>query len=193
MKSIVVFCGSSSGNSPLYLASAYLIGTILAQSEIRVIYGGAKVGMMGALADGAIENNGEVIGVIPDFLRNKEIAHSGLTQLIKVDSMHERKLIMSEHCEGVIALPGGFGTMDEFFEMLTWGQLGLHDKPVALLNVNGYFDHLIRFIQNMTKEGLLKQENQEMVLYDDDPYRLIQKMENYQPPKTGKWINKQQV
>ncbi len=193
MKSIAVFCGSSNGNSPIYLTSAYLLGSLLAQSEIEVIYGGAKIGMMGALADGALEQGGKVVGVIPDFLRSREIAHQGLSKLIIVETMHDRKLIMSELCEGVIAMPGGFGTMDEVFEMLTWGQLGLHQKPVALLNVNGYFDPLIQFIGKMTVEGLLKKENQEMVLFDNDPYRLLQKMDAYEPPTVGKWINKEQV
>ena len=137
MKSVTVFCGSSMGTDPIYKSQAFLLGKTLAQQNIKLIYGGAKVGLMGAVADGALSENGKVIGVLPHFLGTKEIAHESLTELIRVESMHERKTKMSELSEGVIALPGGFGTLEELFEMLTWGQLGLHQKPIGILNKIG--------------------------------------------------------
>ena len=149
MKKITVFCGSSAGKDPKFKKTAFQLGKTLAKKEIGVVYGGGRVGLMGAVADGAMKHKGTVIGIIPIFLATKEIAHHGLTELIVVDTMHERKMLMSELCDGVIALPGGFGTMEELFEMLTWTQLGLHQKPVGLLNTNGYFDDLLSFIQKM--------------------------------------------
>ena len=153
MKRVTVFCGSSSGSEDLYYKQAYMLGSSLAKRGIGVVYGGAKVGLMGAVADGALGAGGEVIGVLPNFLRSKEIAHMGLTELIQVESMHERKLKMNELCDGVIALPGGYGTMEEFFEMITWAQLGLHQKPIALLNINGFYDSLINLVQTMVDHG----------------------------------------
>jgi uncharacterized protein (TIGR00730 family) len=190
MDRISVFCGSSYGNNSIYEQKAYELGKHLAENNIELIYGGAKVGLMGALANGALENKGNVIGILPIFLKDKEIAHEGVTQLIWVDSMHERKRMMSELCHGVIALPGGYGTIEEFFEMLTWGQLGLHKKPVALLNINGFFNELISFIDTMVVNGFLKKANQEMLLLDNDIDSLINKMKNYQAPAVDKWINK---
>jgi uncharacterized protein (TIGR00730 family) len=191
MESISVFCGSSFGNNSIYEQKAYELGKHLAENNIVLIYGGAKVGLMGALANGALENNGKVIGILPNFLKDKEIAHEGLTQLIWVDSMHERKQKMSELCHGVIALPGGYGTIEEFFEMLTWGQLGLHKKPVALLNINGFFNELISFVDTMVTNGFLKKANQDMLLSDHDIPALISKMLQYKAPAVGKWIIKE--
>ena len=159
MNGITVFCGSSSGDKEVYLNTARSLGNALAENNIKLIYGGASVGLMGAVADGALEAGGTVIGVLPRFLEAKEIAHEGLSELILVDSMHERKTRMNELSEGVIALPGGFGTLEEFFEMLTWGQLGLHKKPMALLNVNHFYDTLLTFMGNMVDQGFLKHEN----------------------------------
>ncbi len=146
------------------------------------------MGMMGAVADGALSKGGRVIGVLPKFLQTKEIAHQGLTELIWVESMHQRKLKMNELCDGVIALPGGYGTLEEYFEMLTWGQLGLHKKPVALLNMNGYYTGLLTLADTMVTNGLLKQVNRDMMLVSQTIDDLIAQMLAYQPPSVGKWI-----
>ncbi len=193
MKSITVFCASSPGFSEAYMDQAYLVGKTLAEKGIRLVYGGANVGLMGAVADGALEAGGEVIGVLPDFLRAKEIAHRGLTELILVETMHERKTKMNELCDGVIALPGGYGTLEELFEMITWAQLGLHQKPIALLNTNGYYDHLVKLLQHMTGEGLLKAENQRMLLTGTDILQVLEQMRQYTPPLVGKWITEDEV
>lgn len=193
MESITVFCGSSYGDNSIYEQKAYELGKYLAENDIELIYGGAKVGLMGAIANGVLENNGKVIGILPRFLKDKEIAHEGLTQLIWANSMHGRKLKMYELCHGVIALPGGYGTLEEFFEMLTWGQLGLHKKPVALLNINGFYNELISFVNTMVNNGFLKKVNQEMLLVDSDIASLISKMINYKAPTVGKWIKKEQI
>lgn len=146
---------------------------------------------MGAVADGVLNNNGTVIGVLPHFLKSKEIAHENLTELILVDTMHERKIKMNELCDGVIALPGGFGTLEEFFEMLTWGQLGLHKKPIAILNINGFYDTLISLVQTMVNRGFLKEANQQMLLVTNNIDELLNKMKNYNAPSVGKWISKE--
>jgi uncharacterized protein (TIGR00730 family) len=188
MKAVTVFCGSSFGNIEVFRNEAYLLGSKLANRKIDLIYGGAKVGLMGAVADGALENCGKVIGVLPNFLKGKEIAHEQLSELIAVETMHERKSKMNELCDGVITIPGGFGTVEEFFEMLTWAQLGLHKKPIAILNINGFFDALILFIQNMVDKGFLKETNQQMLIVSDNIDDLLDKMENYKAPVVEKWI-----
>lgn len=193
MKRITVFCGSSSGTEEIYTSQAILLGQTLAKRNIELVYGGAKVGLMGAVADGVLNAGGKAIGVLPNFLRSKEIAHKQLTELILTDTMHERKTKMNDLCDGVIALPGGFGTLEELFEMLTWGQLGLHKKPIAILNIDGYYDALIIFVQTMTDKGLLKEVNQQMLLVSDSIDELLDKMENYVPPTVGKWINKENI
>lgn len=193
MNRILIFCASSQGNDPIYMKTAYEVGVFLAQQGIGIVYGGAKVGMMGAVADGALDNGGEVIGVLPDFLRNKEIAHQGLSELIVVKSMHERKIKMDELSDASITLPGGFGTMDELFEMLTWAQLGLHKKPVALLNANGYYDAIISLLERMTKDGLLKNANKQILLADDNMQALFEKMKAYQANDVPKWITKDRI
>ncbi|HLZ89446.1 MAG TPA: TIGR00730 family Rossman fold protein [Puia sp.] len=191
MKRIVVFCGSSSGTDAVYEARAYETGAVLAKSGIGIVYGGARVGLMGAVADGALAHGGEVIGVLPRFLSGKEIGHNGLTDLILVDTMHERKTKMHELADGVITLPGGFGTMEELFEMLTWGQLGLHMKPVGILNISGFYNELIDLLQTMVDKGFLKPENQRMLLFADTPEELLAKMRRYQAPAAPKWITKE--
>ena len=191
MKSIAVFCGSAEGYNECYREAAYELGETLAARNIRIIYGGARVGLMGALADGALQNNGRIIGVIPSFLQSKEVVHEGLTELITVKTMHERKIKMHELCDGVITIPGGWGTMDEMFEMLTWGQLGLHKKPVALLNINGYYDALKAFCDNMVQEGFLNEYVNAMLLTSASISDLIEQMENYIAPEAPKWITKQ--
>ena len=192
MKRITVFCASSFGTEKNYEEQAILVGKTLAEQNIELVYGGANVGLMGAVADGCLNEGGKVIGVLPDFLRSKEIAHTGLTELILVESMHERKTKMNDLCDGVIALPGGFGTLDELFEMITWAQLGLHKKPIAILNINGFYDSLLELMQTMTDKGLLKEVNQKMLLVSDDIEDLLDKMKNYIPPTVGKWIDKKQ-
>lgn len=191
MQRITVFCGSSSGTDEVFKEQAYLLGQTLAKMNIGLVYGGAKVGLMGAVADGALETGGAVIGVIPGFLRNKEIAHEQLTELIVVDTMHERKTKMNALCDGIIALPGGFGTLEELFEILTWGQLGLHRKPVALLNVNGFYDALLELIGTMVSKGFLKEINQKMLIASDNITDLLDQMNHYVAPETPKWISKE--
>ncbi|HEX7869632.1 MAG TPA: TIGR00730 family Rossman fold protein [Chryseobacterium sp.] len=193
MKSITVFCGSSFGSEEIYKEQAYLVGKTLAEENIRLIYGGANVGLMGAVADGTIQNGGKAIGVLPHFLQSKEIAHQNLTELILVETMHERKTKMNELSDGVIVLPGGYGTLEEFFEMITWAQLGLHKKPIAILNIDGFYDDLIKLVQTMVDKGFLKQINQEMLLVSDTIEELLEKMRNYKAPTVGKWISKEEV
>ena len=190
MKRITVFCGSSFGIEDIYKSEATALGKVLAQKGIELVYGGANVGLMSAVADGVLREGGKVIGVLPHFLQSKEIAHEGLTELILVDNMHERKTKMNELCDGVIALPGGFGTLEEFFEMLTWAQLGLHKKPIAILNIDGFYDALKVLIQVMVDKGFLKAVNQEMLLVSDNIEDLITKMSEYTAPEVGKWISK---
>jgi uncharacterized protein (TIGR00730 family) len=193
MKRITVFCGSSFGTEEIYKEQATLLGKTLAQQNIELVYGGANVGLMGAVADGILNEGGKAIGVLPDFLRSKEIAHQGLTELILVESMHERKTKMSDLCDGVIALPGGFGTLEELFEMLTWAQLGLHKKPIAILNIDGFYDSLIELTQTMVDKGFLKSVNKEMLLVSDNIDDLLDKIKHYVAPTVGKWIDKEKV
>ena len=191
MNKITVFCGSSLGNDKGFEGQAERLGEKLASENIALVYGGANVGLMGALANAVLKNSGKVIGVLPKFLQSKEIAHSGLTELILVNSMHERKTLMNDLCDGAIALPGGFGTLEEDFEMLTWGQLGLHKKPIGLLNVNGFYDNLINFLDNTVDKGLLKETNRKMVLVSDNIEGILTKMKTYKAPNMGKWIAKE--
>jgi len=193
MKSITVFCGSSFGSDDLYKKQATLLGQTLAKENIQLIYGGANVGLMGAVADGVVQEGGKAIGVLPHFLQSKEIAHQNLTELILVETMHERKTKMNELCDGVIVLPGGYGTLEEFFEMITWAQLGLHKKPIAILNIDGFYNDLIKLVQTMVDKGFLKQINQEMLLVSDSIDELLEKMRNYKAPTVGKWISKEEV
>lgn len=189
MKNIAVFCGSSGGKNEVFSKAARNLGEILAKENITLIYGGAKIGLMGAVADAVLKNGGEVIGVLPHFLGGKEIAHPALTKLIMVDSMHERKMKMHELNDAVIALPGGFGTIEELFEILTWAQLGLHQKPVGILNVNGYYDSLIKLMDEMVDNGFLKQLNRNMVLVSPEAQDLLQMMSDYKAPEVKKWIS----
>jgi uncharacterized protein (TIGR00730 family) len=188
MKRVTVFCGSSSGSEKIFIDTAFLVGQTLAARSIGVVYGGARIGLMGAVADGALSRGGEVIGVLPRFLRTKEIEHPGLSKLYLVESMHERKAKMNELCNGIIALPGGFGTLEELFEMLTWAQLGLHQKPVGLLNVSGFYDGLAEVLQNMVDKGFLKESNQKMLISESNIDALLENMTRYQPPQVPKWI-----
>lgn len=193
MKRVSVFCGSSLGNDAIYKQEAFKLGKSLAQKGIGLVYGGAHIGLMGAVADGALSESGEVIGVIPNFLRSKEIAHEGISELILTDTMHQRKSKMNDLCDGVIVLPGGFGTLDEYFEMLTWGQLGLHQKPLGILNTNGYYNHLINHVETMAQEGFLSEDNKSMVIIESEINMLLETMASYQSPKTGKWVDEQKI
>ncbi|WP_149244163.1 TIGR00730 family Rossman fold protein [Dyadobacter sp. 32] len=193
MKKVAVFCGSSFGHDESFSVQATLLGQTLASRNIELVYGGAKVGLMGAVADGVLSAGGKVTGVLPHFLRLKEIAHTELTELILVESMHERKTKMNELCDGVIALAGGFGTLEELFEMLTWAQLGLHKKPIGILNTDGFYDPLITMIQTMVDKGFLKATNQEMLLVGTSVDDILDKMTNYIAPTVGKWINNKTV
>jgi uncharacterized protein (TIGR00730 family) len=193
VKRLCVFCASSYGNRPVYMQAAQEIGRTLAQRGIGVVYGGGNVGLMGVVADAALEAGGEVIGVIPKALADVEIAHAGLTQLHIVGSMHERKALMADLSDGFIALPGGFGTLEEFAEVLTWSQLGLHQKPCGLLNVAGYYDSLIAFFNHAIEEKLLKPENRSLVLDSHDCEDLLNQLKTFQPRAVPKWISKDET
>ncbi|MEM7486979.1 MAG: TIGR00730 family Rossman fold protein [Bacteroidota bacterium] len=193
MDRIAVFCGSSSGNDVEMTKMAFKLGEYMTGKGIDLVYGGANVGLMGQVADGALAQKGTVIGVIPDFLKRKEIFHPNITELIVVETMHERKLRIHELSNGFIALPGGFGTMEELFEVITWGQLGLHQKPIGILNVKGFYDAMLRFLDGMVTNGFLKQENRDMLLIGDTPEKLLSKMEAYKPTALPKWIEKEQT
>ncbi len=188
IKSVEVFCGSSSGSNPVYSNAAYELGKYLGENEIELVYGGAKIGIMGAIAQGTLDSGGRVVGVLPEFLKTKEIAHPQLSEIIATNSMHERKMIMHELTDAVITLPGGFGTLDELFEMLTWSQLGLHKKPIGLYNVNSYFDSLLAFISKMNEEGFLNSANKDLILNHDNIGDLISALESFEAPPVPKWI-----
>jgi len=193
MKSIVVFCGSSEGANAVYASNAYELGETFAKKNIQLVYGGAKIGIMGKVAEGTLTNGGKVIGVIPEFLTLKEVFHEGLTELIVTKNMQERKLKMHDISDGIIMLPGGFGTLEEFFEMLTWSQLGLHQYPIGILNTNGFYDHLLNMMQQMVTEGFVKNDHLNTILVDTNIENLLEKMEHYQPLPTPKWIKKEQL
>jgi len=189
MQSICVFCGSAEGNDPSFVNQGALLGRLLAQKSIQLVYGGSQLGVMGAVANSCLTSGGSVVGVIPNFLASKEIAHTGLSELIRVESMHERKTKMSQLAEGFIALPGGYGTMEELCEILTWRQLGLVSAPVGILNTSGYYDALRQLFAHMVVQGLLKKSNFDMVVWESDPEKLLDKMAaeyarlRTQPPK----------
>lgn len=186
-----VFCGASSGRLPVYAEAAGLLGRRLAESGIGLVYGGASVGLMGTVADAALAHGGEVIGVIPRALADKEIAHHGLTELHVVGSMHERKAMMADLSDGFIALPGGIGTLEELFEVWTWAQLGYHAKPAALLDVNGFYDRLQSFIDHVVEEGFLKPVHRSMLIAASDVDALLARMQGYEPPVVPKWIGRE--
>jgi len=185
-----VFCGSSPGARPEYLEAAVHLGHTLARNNIGLVYGGARIGIMGRVAESVLEKGGDVIGVIPKALVEKEVAFTGLADLRVVDSMHDRKALMADLADGFIALPGGLGTIEEFFEIVTWAQLGIHSKPCGLLNINQYFRKLMDFLDHTVTERFVEREHRSMILMDDDPERLLRKFEAYQPPLTGKeqWV-----
>lgn len=190
MHSIAVFCGSSPGRNPIYKEMAIELGRTFARRGITLVYGAGNIGLMGAMADAVLENGGKVIGSIPHFIKEKEVCHTGLTELHTVDSMHQRKQIMAELADGFITLPGGFGTLDELFEILTWKQLQLHAKPIGLLNWNGYYDHLIAHIGHMIEEGFIKPHHRDLLIVAPDLDNLLDQM--LQAPRhfDTKWIER---
>jgi uncharacterized protein (TIGR00730 family) len=189
---ICVFCGSNSGINPAYRNAAVVMGQLLAGHGIELVYGGGNIGLMGILADAALQAHGRVIGVIPESLLAKEVGHSGLTELRIVKSMHERKALMADLSDAFIAMPGGFGTFEEFCEVVTWSQLGIHAKPCGLLNVEGYYDPLLELFEHAVGEGFLREENRRLVLEAREPARLLGKMERFRSPSVAKWIDKSQ-
>jgi uncharacterized protein (TIGR00730 family) len=188
IRRICVFCGSSSGARPAYLEAARALGSLLGAQGIGVVYGGAHVGLMGAVADAARAAGSEVIGVIPQSLVEREVAHTGLADLRVVGSMHERKALMAELSDAFIALPGGIGTLEELFEIWTWAQLGSHQKPCGLLNADGFYDRLLGFLDHVVSEAFLRQQHRDMLLVAREPRMLLEKIQRYEPPALTKWI-----
>lgn len=186
---ICVFCGSSDGNDLAITDTAKKLGEIFAERNITLVYGAAKIGVMGTIAKSVLDNNGKVIGIIPNFLKKKEVVHLGLTDLITTDNMHERKLKMQEESDGFIALPGGMGTLEELFEIITWLQLGLHQKPIGLLNINGFYNDLIKMLETMVRKGFLSMDNYSLLLVDSNPEQLLKKMEEFKITLRPKWLN----
>jgi len=190
MRCMCVFCGSSSGSDPAYVEAAGRLGRLLADEGITLVYGGARVGLMGAVADAALGAGGKVIGVLPDFLKRKELEHPKLTELLIVSSMHERKARMAELADAFIALPGGMGTLEEFCEVVTWAQLGLHEKPCGLLNIQGYYDPLLEFVDRMIDEGFVRKKHKGLVLSAETPAALLAAMRTFQPIRVEKWVDR---
>jgi uncharacterized protein (TIGR00730 family) len=187
---ICVFCGTNTGSHPDYGAAARRLGQIMAEQGIELVYGGASVGIMGELADSVQEHGGHVTGIIPQQLVEKEAAHTGIPNLIVVASMHQRKSQMADMSDGFIALPGGIGTLEGFFEVLTWGQLGIHAKPSGILNVKGYFDGLTGFLDHAVREGFLTREHRDAIMVESDPAVLLDRMKAYTPPEREKFMGR---
>ena len=193
MKRICVYCGSNTGNQPIYREMADAMGALLARRGIGLVYGGGNVGLMGIVADAALAGGGDVTGVIPRALADREIAHAGVTDLRVVDSMHTRKALMAELSDAFIAMPGGVGTFEEFFEAVTWTQLGVHRKPCGLLNVGGFYTPLAAFIDQAVTEGFIKPIHRAMIVVDDDPERLLNSLAAIKLPDVPKWIKKDEI
>lgn len=193
LKSILVYCGANSGNNPVYHAAAVELGNYFVAHEQTLVYGGGSIGIMGIIADTVLAARGKVVGVIPDFLNVKEVGHTGLTEIHVVQSMHERKALMEKLCDGVVVLPGGYGTFDEMFEMLTWSQLGLHRKPIGILNVNGYYAHLIAQLDRMVDEGFLSANNRRLLLVDSTVDGLMEKMRTFDVETEEKWMDRNET
>jgi len=189
VKSMAVYCGASGGKSDGYMQAARAFGQLLAEERIDVIYGGGKVGLMGAVADGALAAGGRVIGIIPRGLFEREVGHTGVTELRVVESMHDRKAMMAELADGIVALPGGYGTLDELCEMITWAQLGLHSKPIALLNHAGYFDPLLAMFDHALAEGFIPPAFRALVMDAPEPGRLLERMRAHTPSNLARWSN----
>ena len=185
MKNICVFCGSRLGNNPIYKESAQELAKIMVEQGYDLVYGGANIGIMGLIADTVLIKGGKVTGVMPRFLADQEIAHTNLTKINLVNSMHERKQMMSELADAFITLPGGIGTFEEFFEILTWAQLGIHQKPVCLLNVNGYYDLMLDFINNAINQGFFRRETKNLILVENTPEALIHRISQFPESDTN--------
>ena len=193
MRRLCVFCGSSTGTRAVYADAARSMGALLARRGIGLVYGGGNVGLMGVIADAVMASGGEVIGVIPQSLASREIAHAGITELRVVDSMHARKAMMAELSDGFIAMPGGVGTFEEFFEVVTWTQLGLHRKPCGLLNVDGFYTPLALFIDQAVTEGFIKAVHRAAIVVDDNPERLLDTLSSIELPTVPKWIGREEA
>ena len=192
IKRVCVFCGSSFGKRPAYRKAAEALGRLLAEREIGLVYGGGCVGLMGVLADAVMACDGEVIGVIPDSLMRREVGHRGVTKLHVVETMHERKALMADLADAFIALPGGFGTLEEFLEIVTWSQLGIQQKPCGLLNVENYWDGLLKVLDHAVDEGFLRPENAELVLVAQNPKSMLERLEQWEPPvRVEKWLDRE--
>jgi len=189
IRRLAVFCGSNPGARPEYVEGARALGRLLCQRRVGVVYGGSSVGLMAALAETVLEEGGDIIGVIPKMLVEREVAHRALSDLRVVDSMHERKALMAELSDGFVALPGGIGTLEEFFEIWTWAQLGVHDKPCGLLNIAGYFDPLLEFLDRAVAEKFVRDVHRSMVIVESEPQALLRRFESYVAPKVVKWVN----
>jgi uncharacterized protein (TIGR00730 family) len=189
IRRLAVFCGSNPGARPEYVQAARSFGKLLASRGIGIVYGGSNVGLMQALADAMLDELGDIIGVIPRMLVEREVANKALSDLRIVDSMHDRKALMAKLADGFVALPGGIGTLEEFFEIWTWAQLGMHDKPCGLLNVAGYFDPLLEFLDRAVAEKFVREVHRKMVIVESDPATLLSRFEAYEPPRVVKWIN----
>jgi uncharacterized protein (TIGR00730 family) len=187
MKRVAVYCGSNKGERPEYEDAARALGTLLAREEIELVYGGGCVGLMGVVANAVLEDGGQVIGVIPEKLVIKEVVHEGLPDLRIVKTMHERKALMAELADGFIALPGGYGTFEEFFEILAWGQLGWHQKPFGLLNIAGFYTRLVHFLDHSSTEGFIRPKHRELVIVESHAEKILQRMRAFQPPSEVKW------
>ncbi|MBA3671454.1 MAG: TIGR00730 family Rossman fold protein [Gemmatimonadaceae bacterium] len=191
LHTVCVFCAASPGANPVYAEAAREMGRFLASSGRRVVYGGGRTGLMGALAEGALAAGGEVIGIMPKHLVDREVAHTGLTELHVVASMHERKALLAELSDGFLAMPGGLGTLEELFEIWTWGQLGLHRKPYGLLNVAGYFDRLLDFLDHAVGEQFLREEYRALLVVESAPAALLERMEAARPPELPRWVDRE--
>ena len=189
MKRIAVYCGSQKGVRPEYAAAAQALGTLLAREKIELVYGGGMIGLMGIVADAVLKHGGHVIGVIPEKLVIKEVVHEKLPDLRVVKTMHERKALMAELADGFIALPGGYGTFEEFFEVLAWGQLGWHQKPFGLLDIAGFYRPLMAFLDHTRDEGFIRPQHRELVLVENDAEILLTRLKNFQPATEIKWVS----
>jgi len=193
LRTVCVFCAANPGAHPVYVERARAMGRYLADSGRRLVYGGGRTGLMGAIAEGALGAGGEVVGIMPKHLVDREVAHTGLTQLHVVSSMHERKALLSELSDGFLAMPGGLGTMEELFETWTWGQLGLHRKPYGLLEMHGFFAPLLGFLDHAVREGFIAAANRDLLVVDDDPARLVERMEAVEIPRVARWMTREET
>ena len=193
LRNVCVYCGSRPGRRTIYLDAARELADAIVERNLGLVYGGASVGLMGALADAVLNNGGSVVGVIPHALARKEIAHDGLSSLIVTESMHERKMVMSTHSDAFVAMPGGIGTLEELFEMWTWGQLGIHAKPCGLLNIGSYFDGLAGFLDHAVDEAFVKPPHRAMLMIEDSPAALLDRFVSYESPDVEKWVTRTEV